>query len=48
MLTWIGFVSLIAHVGLLWLFIHALGLGLSGAAVAFDITSWGVVVAQVV
>ncbi|KAJ7974158.1 Protein DETOXIFICATION [Quillaja saponaria] len=47
-LAWIGFVSLIVHVGLLWLFIYGLDWGITGAAVAFDITSWGISVAQVI
>ncbi|KAK2966808.1 hypothetical protein RJ640_024860 [Escallonia rubra] len=44
----IAFSSLILHTGLLFLFILVLGWGTTGAAVAFDITSWGVAVAQVV
>lgn len=47
-LAWIGFIALILHIGLLWLFIYAFEWGLAGAAVAFDLTSWGIVVAQVV
>ncbi|KAK3037206.1 hypothetical protein RJ639_030099, partial [Escallonia herrerae] len=45
---WIAVVALIAHVGLLWLFIIEFGWGLNGAAAAFDITSWATVVAQVI
>ncbi|XP_027367181.1 protein DETOXIFICATION 35-like [Abrus precatorius] len=47
-IAWIGFVALIIHFGLLWLFIYVLDLGLAGSAVAFDITSWGIAVAQLV
>lgn len=47
-LAWIGFVALIIHVGLLWLFIYVFDWGLTGAAVAFDITGWEIAVAQVV
>lgn len=47
-LAWIGFIALILHIGLLWLFIYAFEWGLAGAAVAFDLTSWVIVVAQVV
>lgn len=47
-LAWIGFIALILHIGLLWLFICAFEWGLAGAAVAFDLTSWVTVVAQVV
>ncbi|XP_061361313.1 protein DETOXIFICATION 35-like isoform X1 [Gastrolobium bilobum] len=47
-IAWIGFVALIVHIGLLWLLIYVLDLGLTGAALAFDITSWGITVAQLV
>ncbi|CAJ1977019.1 unnamed protein product [Sphenostylis stenocarpa] len=47
-IAWIGFVALVLHVGLLWLLIYALDLGLTGAALAFDITSWGITAAQLV
>lgn len=47
-IAWIGLVALILHIGLLWLLIYVLDLGLTGAAVAFDITSWGITVAQLV
>lgn len=47
-LAWIGFVSLIIHAGLLWLFIYVFDWGMSGAATAFDITSWALAVAQVI
>lgn len=44
----IGFVAIIFHVGLLWLFIYAFGWGTTGAAIAYDITSWGISIAQVI
>ncbi|KAF4356499.1 protein DETOXIFICATION 35 [Cannabis sativa] len=47
-LAWIGFVAMVLHVGLLWLFIYFFNWGLTGAAVAFDLTSWLIVIAQVV
>uniref|UniRef100_A0A5B7BZM1 Protein DETOXIFICATION n=1 Tax=Davidia involucrata TaxID=16924 RepID=A0A5B7BZM1_DAVIN len=47
-LAWIWCVALILHVGMLWLFIYSLGWGMTGAAVAFDISSWGTAVAQVI
>ncbi|KAE8077745.1 hypothetical protein FH972_016276 [Carpinus fangiana] len=47
-LAWIGFVALIIHVGLLWLFIYVFDWGLTGAAIAFNITGWEIAVAQVV
>jgi MATE family multidrug resistance protein len=47
-IAWIGFVDLIMHIGLLWLLIYVLDLGLTGAAIAFDVTSWGITLAQLV
>ncbi|XP_024021656.1 protein DETOXIFICATION 35 [Morus notabilis] len=47
-LAWIGFIGLILHVGMLWLFIYFYNWGLAGAAVAFDLTSWLIAAAQVV
>ncbi|KAK2458050.1 protein DETOXIFICATION [Trifolium repens] len=47
-IAWIGFVALIMHIGLLWLLIYVLDLGLTGAAIAFDVTSWGITLAQLV
>ncbi|RYR40435.1 hypothetical protein Ahy_A09g046191 isoform A [Arachis hypogaea] len=45
-IAWIGFFALILHVVMLWLFIYVLQLGLTGAALAFDITSWVITLAQ--
>lgn len=47
-LAWIGFIALIEHVVLLYLFISVFGWGLLGAAAAFNITSWMITIAQVV
>ncbi|XP_014511104.1 protein DETOXIFICATION 35 [Vigna radiata var. radiata] len=47
-IAWIGLGALFVHVGLLWLFIQMLELGLTGAALAFDITSWVITTAQLV
>ncbi|KAL2324559.1 hypothetical protein Fmac_023617 [Flemingia macrophylla] len=47
-IAWIGFVALIFHIGLLWVLIYGLGLGLTGAALAFDITSWVITISQLV
>ncbi|KAK7279920.1 hypothetical protein RJT34_24981 [Clitoria ternatea] len=47
-IAWIGLVFLILHIALLWLFINVFDLGLTGAALAFDITSWGITVSQLV
>jgi MATE family multidrug resistance protein len=45
-LAWIGFGVLIAHVLLLWLFIIEFRWGTAGAVLAFDITSWGIALAE--
>ncbi|KAM6576767.1 hypothetical protein CsatB_028604 [Cannabis sativa] len=47
-LAWISFLALLAHIGLLWLFIYVLSLGTMGAAIAFNITRWGLCLAQIV
>nr|QPG43053.1 DTX35 [Lilium hybrid cultivar] len=47
-LAYIGFFTLILHIGLLYLFIYVFGWGLTGAAVAFDISMWVVAIAQTV
>ncbi|CAN1180669.1 Protein DETOXIFICATION 35 [Linum perenne] len=47
-LAWINFAALIIQIPLLWLLIFKLGWGITGAALAFDITSWGSALAQVV
>ncbi|OVA19382.1 Multi antimicrobial extrusion protein [Macleaya cordata] len=47
-LAWIGFIALIFHVFLLWLFIYVFGWGTVGAAVAYDVSGWIVSLAQVV
>ncbi|KAL5567946.1 hypothetical protein UlMin_024521 [Ulmus minor] len=47
-LAYIGVVALLFHVGLLWLFIYTFNWGLYGAAIAFDLTSWIIVIAQVI
>ncbi|TQD99572.1 hypothetical protein C1H46_014798 [Malus baccata] len=47
-LAWIGFISLIAHIGILFLFIKVFGWGTGGAAAAYDISAWGMALAQVV
>ncbi|KAI4351682.1 hypothetical protein L6164_006018 [Bauhinia variegata] len=47
-LTWIGFVAILIHTLLLWLLIYVFGWGMIGGAVAFDVTSWVIVVAQVI
>ncbi|XP_022737509.1 protein DETOXIFICATION 35-like [Durio zibethinus] len=45
-LAWIGFLALLLHIGILWLFINVFGWGTTGAAIAFDITSWEITLAQ--
>ena len=47
-LAWIGFGALLAHVGLLVLFIKVFDWGIAGAAVAYDVSAWGISIAQVV
>ncbi|KAL6127685.1 hypothetical protein ACLB2K_071048 [Fragaria x ananassa] len=48
LITWISFVALVTHTGLLYLFIIVLGWGVNGAAVAYNITFWEVAVGQFV
>lgn len=47
-LAWIGFVALLTHVLFLYLFIRVFRWGLAGAAAAYDVSAWGISVAQVV
>uniref|UniRef100_A0A2P2K0Q8 Protein DETOXIFICATION n=1 Tax=Rhizophora mucronata TaxID=61149 RepID=A0A2P2K0Q8_RHIMU len=47
-LAWIGFLGLLLHILLLWLFIYPLGWNLIGAAIAYNLSSWAVAIAQVV
>ncbi|KAM7508632.1 hypothetical protein LguiA_019085 [Lonicera macranthoides] len=46
-LAWIGFVALLVHICMLYLFIRVFGWGTAGAAAAYDFSSWGVALAQV-
>uniref|UniRef100_M1CXN2 Anthocyanin permease n=1 Tax=Solanum tuberosum TaxID=4113 RepID=M1CXN2_SOLTU len=45
-IAWIGFVTLLMHATLLWLFIYTFGWGTTGAAIAFDLTNWVLAIAQ--
>ena len=47
-LAWIAFVALVLHMAMLWLFIYGLSLGTLGAAIAFNVTRWAIVLAQIV
>ncbi|CAI0470304.1 unnamed protein product [Linum tenue] len=47
-LAWIGFVTFVIHIVLLYFFIYIFKWGLTGAAVAYDISAWGLALAQVV
>ncbi|WCJ36692.1 MATE efflux family protein [Euphorbia peplus] len=47
-LAWIGFVAFSLHIPLLWVLIYGFGWGTNGAAIAYDVTSWGISIAQVV
>lgn len=46
--AWIGFIALVFHIFLLYLFIYVLGWGTTGAAIAIDITGWLNAIAQVI
>ncbi|KAJ6301440.1 hypothetical protein OIU77_015691 [Salix suchowensis] len=45
-ITWIAIVALILHAFWLWLFIYEFDWGITGAAVAFDLTGWLIALAQ--
>ncbi|EYU32147.1 hypothetical protein ABFS82_02G165500 [Erythranthe guttata] len=47
-LAWVGFFFLVLHVAILFLFVRVFKWGLAGAAVAYDISAWGIALAQVV
>ncbi|KAK4363049.1 hypothetical protein RND71_018290 [Anisodus tanguticus] len=47
-LAGIGFVALLLHTLLLWLFIYVFNLGINGAALVFNITGWANAIAQFV
>ncbi|CAN1237269.1 Protein DETOXIFICATION 34 [Linum grandiflorum] len=47
-LAWIGFATLVIHIILLYFFIYVFQWGLTGAAAAYDISAWGLALAQVV
>lgn len=47
-LAWIGAFALVLQVLLCWLFVYVLEWGTTGAAVAFDLTSWCSAIAQFV
>ncbi|KAL6494007.1 Protein DETOXIFICATION 34 [Orobanche gracilis] len=47
-LAWVGFVALVLHILVLFLFVEVFKWGLAGAAVAYDISAWGIALAQVV
>ncbi|CAI9774143.1 unnamed protein product [Fraxinus pennsylvanica] len=47
-LAWIAFLALVLQVFICWLFVYVFEWGASGAAAAFDLTSWGIVIAQFV
>lgn len=46
-LAWIGFVALFVHIGELYLFISVFKWGTAGAAAAYNLSAWGVALAQV-
>lgn len=47
-ITWIAVVALVLHAMWLWLFIYELDWGITGAAIAFDLTGWLIALAQAV
>lgn len=47
-LSWIGFAALILHIGVLYLCIVEFKWGLAGAAATYDVSAWGIALAQVV
>ncbi|KAG7614624.1 Protein DETOXIFICATION 34 [Arabidopsis thaliana] len=47
-MAWIGFFALTLHIFILYLFINVFKWGLNGAAAAFDVSAWGIAIAQVV
>lgn len=47
-ITWIAVVALILHALWLYLFIYEFGWGITGAAIAFDLTGWLIALAQAV
>ncbi|KAI3458116.1 hypothetical protein Pfo_014779 [Paulownia fortunei] len=47
-LAWLAFLALVLQVFLCWLFLDVLGWGGTGAALAFDLTSWCTAIAQFV
>ncbi|KAK1574950.1 hypothetical protein Q3G72_001282 [Acer saccharum] len=47
-LAWIGFLDLLIHIAMLYVFIFIFGWGTTGAAIALDLSSWLLVIAQLV
>ncbi|CAI9101848.1 OLC1v1039270C1 [Oldenlandia corymbosa var. corymbosa] len=47
-LAWVGFVALVLHIGVLFLFVSVFKWGTAGAAAAYDISGWIISLAQVV
>ncbi|KAK2653941.1 hypothetical protein Ddye_013797 [Dipteronia dyeriana] len=47
-LAWIGFVDLLVHIAMLYVFIFVFDWGTTGAAIAYDLSSWFLVLAQLV
>ncbi|KAH6789237.1 MATE efflux family protein [Perilla frutescens var. frutescens] len=45
-LAWVGFFALILHLGLLFFFIRVFKWGLAGAAAAYNLSAWGIALAQ--
>lgn len=46
--AWIGFVALVVHIVMLYVFIYVFDWGMTGAAIAYDISSWIIAIGQVI
>ncbi|KAK9743029.1 hypothetical protein RND81_03G212200 [Saponaria officinalis] len=47
-MAYIGFVALIVHIFMLYMFIEVFGWGIIGAAVAYNLSAWAIAIAQTV
>ena len=47
-MAWIGLIALIVSIGLLSLFVYGFDWGLIGAAMAYNVTSWGISMTQAI
>lgn len=47
-LAWIGLAALLIHIGILFLFVTVFNLGTAGAALAYNISAWGISIGQMI